>query len=85
MSLHVLPNAPKTQIIGQHGDALKIKIQAPPVDGKANQEIIRFFAEALRIPKNQIEIVSGEISKTKKLRLIGCRWDQVRSTLSLPE
>ena len=67
MNLHVLPNAPKSQIIGPHGESLKIKINAPPIDGKANQEIVRFFSELLDVAKTSMEVVKGGKSKTKVL------------------
>lgn len=68
LHLHVIPNARKTEIIGIHGECLKIKIQAPPVDGKANDEIIRFFSKLLKIPKARIYFENGETSKSKILR-----------------
>ncbi len=67
VNLHVLPNAPKSQIIGPHGESLKIKINAPPIDGKANQEIVRFFSELLDVAKTSMEVVKGGKSKTKVL------------------
>ena len=81
LTLHVIPNAPKTQIIGPHGDSLKIKIHAPPVDGKANQEIICFFAELFKIPKSRVILVSGETSKAKRLRLEGLDAAEVREKI----
>jgi len=55
VNLYVQPNAPKSCIVGEYNGALKIKINAPPEDGKANGEIIRFFSSLLSIPKNKIE------------------------------
>lgn len=84
LRLHCLPNAPKTQIVGIHGESLKLKIHAPPVDGKANLEIIRFFAEELGLPKNRLDILSGEKSKGKSLRIQGLSWNEIKAKLSLP-
>ena len=56
-------------IAGQHGDALKIKLKAPPVDGAANKMCIQYLAKCLKIPKSSIEIISGHSSRTKRLLL----------------
>jgi uncharacterized protein (TIGR00251 family) len=71
ISLHVLPNAPKSQIIGEHNNSLKIKIKAPPVEGKANDAIIKFFSEILNIPKSRLEILRGDKSRGKILLVRG--------------
>jgi hypothetical protein len=83
LTLHVLPNAPKSQIIGVHGKALKVKIHAPPVDGKANDEIIRFFSKELGIAKNRVQIISGNLSKSKRIRIEGLTWSEVKEKLKL--
>lgn len=71
LQLHIVPNARKTEIVGLHGDALKVKVHAPPVDGKANDEIIRFFSAISGVPKAQVQIASGELSKVKKILILG--------------
>lgn len=64
--VRVVPNASKTEIVGWMADGcLKIKIAAPPVDGKANQELISFLAKTLSVPKSEIEITNGLTSKKK--------------------
>jgi len=67
----VQPGAAKNEIVGVQGDALKVKINAPPVKGKANRALIDFLAEKLGIKKSEIEILSGHISKVKKIKLAG--------------
>ena len=67
--LRVIPNAKKSEIIGLLDDMLKIKISSPPVEGKANAQIIKFFSDYLKISKSKFEIVSGEKSKCKLLRV----------------
>ena len=79
--LHVLPNAPKSQIIGLHGEVLKIKIQAPPVDGKANQEIQNFLSRFFEIAKNRVVIVGGETARAKRVRREGLSKAQVLGKL----
>jgi len=56
-------------IAGRHGDALKIKLTAPPVDDAANKMCVQFLAKCLKIPKSSIEIISGHTSRTKRLLL----------------
>jgi len=65
IKLRVVPNAPKSEIIGPYGDALKVKIKAPPLDGKANEEVIRLFAELHKVPRSCVKIVGGETSRDK--------------------
>lgn len=67
--LRVIPNAKKSEIIGPLDDMLKIKISSPPVEGKANAQIIKFFSDYLNVSKSKLEIVSGEKSKCKLLRV----------------
>jgi uncharacterized protein (TIGR00251 family) len=71
LTLHIQPGARKTEIAGQHGDALKIRLAAPPVDGKANEALIKFFADALGLPKSAVTIKSGQTSRRKALEVIG--------------
>lgn len=65
--IQVVPNSSKTQIVGEHGDRLKIKLSAPPVDGKANEELIEFIRKKLAIKSYQIELIRGQTSKAKDL------------------
>jgi len=63
----VQPRSSKNMITGFHGDALKIKLKAPPVDGAANKMCVEFLAKCLKIPKSSIEIISGHNSRSKRL------------------
>jgi uncharacterized protein (TIGR00251 family) len=67
--LHIQPDAKQSEFCGLHGERLKIRIKAPPVDGKANDEIIRFLAEQFSIAKSQIQIISGELGREKTVRI----------------
>ena len=71
LSVKILPNSSKNEIIGIFGDALKIKIDAPAVEGKANEKCIKFLAKLLNVSKTSISIISGEKSKTKTLLIKG--------------
>ena len=70
LSLRVEPRSSKSEIIGIHGERLKIKIKSPPVDGKANKEVIAFLADKLNVKKADISIVSGKSSRYKVVKII---------------
>ncbi|NMB77100.1 MAG: YggU family protein [Myxococcales bacterium] len=65
------PGANRTEIVGLHGDHLKIRLKSPPADGRANQELIRFLAETLALPARAIELVAGHAGRKKSLLLAG--------------
>jgi uncharacterized protein (TIGR00251 family) len=65
----VIPNASKTEIVGLHEGALKIRLAAPPVDGKANEELCRFLAKTLGIASSLVEIEKGVAGKKKRVSL----------------
>ena len=71
VDVYVQPGAKVSQIIGKHGERLKIKISSPPVDGKANQAVIEFFAKLFNLAKRDVTIESGEKSRSKRVSLIG--------------
>jgi len=70
LTLHVQPSAKRSEFAGAHGDALKLKLAAPPVEGKANAELIRFIAAAFGVPRRNVELVRGETSRAKMVRVI---------------
>jgi uncharacterized protein (TIGR00251 family) len=69
LTLHVQPAAKRTEVSGAHGDALKVKLAAPPVDGKANAELLRFLAEAFGVPLRNVTLLRGETSRAKVVRI----------------
>ncbi len=69
--LHVVPRARVTALAGRHGDALKIRLAAPPVDGAANDELIRFLAERLAVPRSAVTIAAGHTSRRKTVTVTG--------------
>ena len=73
LTLHIQPGAKKTEFAGLHGDALKIRLAAPPVDGKANEALIKFVAETLKLPKSAVNLKSGQTSRRKVLEITGCK------------
>ena len=71
LSLHVQPGAKQTGFCGRHGEAMKIRLAAPPVDGKANAALIAFIAEFCGMPKSSVSLVSGQSSRAKRVRVEG--------------
>ncbi len=69
--VRVLPRSSKSEIVGEFREALKIKINAPPVDGAANKELINVLSKNFGVSKSSVEIVSGETSKTKRVKIYG--------------
>ena len=63
--IHIQPGASRSEFAGQHGGALKVRVHAPPVDGKANEELVRFLAQILGIAKSKIHIIKGHKSRQK--------------------
>ena len=81
-AIKVHPRARKNAITGTVGDALKLALTAPPVDGKANQAVIEFFSDLFAITRSSVTIASGETSRTKVIRVSGISADQVRQRLT---
>jgi uncharacterized protein (TIGR00251 family) len=71
ISVRVIPRAGKSAIAGMRGDSLLVRLSAPPVDGAANAELIEVLADAFGVPKRSVEIVSGERSRKKRVRITG--------------
>ena len=70
LTLHIQPGAKKTEVAGQYGDALKIRLAAPPVDGKANAALLGFVAERLGLAKSAVTLKSGHTSRRKVLEVV---------------
>lgn len=69
LALHIQPGAKQTAIVGLHGEALKVRLAAPPVDGKANAALIDYLAERLGIARSALEIVGGQQARSKRVRI----------------
>jgi len=81
LSLYVQPRSSRNELAGLHGDALKLRLTAPPVEGRANKAVVSFLAKLLKIPKSAILIKSGLQSRSKKLVLSRVHEDDVRRLL----
>jgi uncharacterized protein (TIGR00251 family) len=80
LTVQITPNAKKSEVIGVLGDALRIRLQAPPIEGKANEALVRYIADALRVPKAAVSIMHGHTGKRKLLHvaITGLSVDAVR-------
>ncbi len=81
VQVHVVPRASRTEIAGLHGDALKLRIAAPPVEGKANEEIVRFLAGILGLRKADVSIIAGQTSRRKTVLVRGMTAADLHSAL----
>jgi uncharacterized protein (TIGR00251 family) len=71
LTLHIQPGAKKTEVVGLHGEALKVRLAAPPVDGKANAALIAFIASKVGAGRTAVSLLSGDTSRAKRLRVDG--------------
>jgi uncharacterized protein (TIGR00251 family) len=80
-AVKVHPRAKKNAITGEAGDAMKLALTAPPVDGKANDACIEFFAKLLKVSRSSVTIAAGQTSRNKVIRVAGISAEEVRSRL----
>lgn len=69
ISVRVQPRASRDEIVGPYGDSLKVRITAPPVDGKANAHLIKYLAKAFGVPRARVHLLSGDSGRDKRLRI----------------
>jgi uncharacterized protein (TIGR00251 family) len=81
LKIHLHPRASRDEIVGLHGDALKVRITAPPLEGKANKALKRFIAKKLNLPSSQVEIIAGQHSREKLLQITGISRVEVEKAL----
>jgi uncharacterized protein (TIGR00251 family) len=82
-AIKVQPRASRNAIIGELGDALKIALTTPPVEGRANETCIEFLAKVLKVPRSSVTIAAGETSRNKVIRVAGLSAADVRQRLGL--
>ena len=73
LTLHIQPGAKRSEVAGLHGDALKIRLAAPPVEGRANEALLRFVAELFEVPLRDVELLRGAQSRHKTARVANSR------------
>jgi uncharacterized protein len=71
ITFYVQPRASRTEVAGAHGDAIKLRVAAPPVDGEANLEVRRFLARLFGVPASAVDVVAGESSRRKIIEVAG--------------
>lgn len=82
--LHVSPGAKRTEVLGLHGDALKMRLQAPPIEGRANEALIRYLSDILGVPRSAITLTHGQTSRRKMLEIRDVEAGQVVLALTPP-
>jgi uncharacterized protein (TIGR00251 family) len=82
-AVRVHPRAKKNAVTGQVGDAIKVSLTAPPIDGRANEASIEFFAKLLKVPRSSVTIASGASSRNKVIRIAGLTAEQVRERMGI--
>jgi hypothetical protein len=82
-AIKVHPRAKKNAITDELGDALKVSLTAPPLDGRANEACIAFFAKLLNVPRSSVTIASGHTSRNKVIRLVGLSAEELRKRIAM--
>ena len=83
LTLRVQPRASRTELAGRHGDALKVRIAAPPVDGVANEALLRFLADRLQVPRAAVTLASGSAGRNKVVTVAGIGVEAAERQLNL--
>jgi uncharacterized protein (TIGR00251 family) len=83
LRVHVQPGAGRNAVVGRHGDALKLKVGAPPAGGRANAAVVTMLAKAFGIPEAQVTVEGGGASRSKRIRLAGISGADVERLLEL--
>jgi uncharacterized protein len=81
LAIKAIPNAPRNEVVGWLGDALKVKVHAPPVEGRANEVLCEFLAETFRVPRRAVTLLRGDTSRQKVVRIEGLTAAQLRARL----
>ena len=81
LSVYIQPGASKSEIVGPFNGSLKIRIQSPPVDGKANEALIQFLSKQLNISKRSLQIIKGEAQRNKVVQVEGISLEQIQKIL----
>ncbi len=83
LAVRIQPRASRNEIVRMEGGVLKIRLTAPPVDGAANEALVKFLSDVLGIAKSNVEIVSGQTSREKRIRISGMSEAEVRRLLNI--
>jgi uncharacterized protein (TIGR00251 family) len=83
LAIKAIPNAPRSEVVGWLGEALKVKVHAPPVEGRANEVLCEFLADELGLPRRAVTVLRGDTSRLKLLRIDGLSLADVKIKLGL--
>ena len=83
LAVKAIPNAPRSEVIGWLGDALKIKVHAPPVEGRANEVLCEFLADTLGLPRRAVTVLRGDTSRQKVIRIAGLTLAEAKAKLGV--
>ncbi len=83
LHLFVQPKASKNEVVGAHDKEIKVKITAPPLDGRANEGLIEFMSDLFKLPKKNIQLVRGESSRHKVIEIQGITPEKAREILKI--
>lgn len=83
--VHVVPRASRSEIVGEHNGALRVRITAAPVEGAANKAVIRTLALAFKVPRGGIQIVAGHTSRLKQVKVTGAGPEALAALIQVPE
>jgi uncharacterized protein len=72
-AVRIISRSSRSEIVGEYNGALKVKLNSPPVDGEANKELIALLAKTFRVSKSDVEIISGQTSKIKQVKIVGLK------------
>ena len=84
LQLRIVPNAKRNEVIGEYGDAVKIKVAAPALEGKANEALLEFIAEKLHVHRRDITLITGEKSRDKRIEIASLDAAEARARLLPP-
>jgi len=83
LAIKAIPNAPRNAVVGWLGAALKVKVQAPPVEGRANEALCEFLADTLHLPRRAVTVLRGDTSRQKLVRIEGLALPEVQTRLGV--
>ena len=83
--VRVVPRASRSELVGEHDGALRVRIAAPPVDGAANDELVRLLAQVFAVPRNAVDITGGHTAKLKTVSVLGGRAEALKSKVQSPQ
>ncbi len=82
LTVKAVPRASKSEVVGADGDWLRVRVKAPPVDGKANEALVKFFADFFDVPKGAVGIVSGDTARLKRIHIANITAERAVAALS---